>query len=82
MKYIGYFDGEEEAGRAYDCAMLALKGVNSGIQTNFPPALYTAEEIAESKENVWGIKPTRVLLLALYRNLQSLEQISRHANIF
>ncbi len=52
MKYIGYFDGEEDAARGYDTAMLALRG--NAAQTNFPASGYSADAIAEAKKQVWG----------------------------
>ncbi len=62
VKYIGYFDGEEEAARAYDTAMLALRG--NSAQTNFAAAEYTGEAIAKAEDAVWGQRQHRVLLCA------------------
>ena len=43
VKYIGYYDTEEEAARAYDRAILRIK---PGAQINFPAADYPTEHAA------------------------------------
>lgn len=63
VKYIGYFDGEEDAARAYDTAMLALRG--NAAQTNFPPSDYPADAIARAEKQVWG-QQHRVCTLICY----------------
>ena len=60
VKYIGYYDGEEEAAKAYDTAMLALKG--NAAQTNFPAAEYAGDAIAKAEEVVWGQRHLQVRL--------------------
>ncbi len=44
MQYIGYYDDEAEAARAYDRAILKFRG--PGHRINFPDEQYTPEEIA------------------------------------
>jgi len=44
--YLGMFDNEQEAARAYDLAVLATKGAAAG--TNFPPEVYSEEERADA----------------------------------
>ena len=46
VQYIGYYDDELEAAKAYDRAILKFRG--PGHQVNFPEADYTPEEIASA----------------------------------
>ena len=46
MQYIGYYDEEVEAAKAYDRAILKFRG--PGHHINFPEGQYTAEEIASA----------------------------------
>lgn len=50
--YLGGFNSEEDAARAYDIVALSCKGLH--VATNFPSATYTAElaELASSTQ-VW-----------------------------
>jgi hypothetical protein len=51
--YLGGFNSEEDAARAYDIVALSCKGLH--VATNFPSATYTAElaELAGSTQ-VWS----------------------------
>lgn len=64
--YLGGFNSEADAARAYDIVALSCKGLN--VATNFPAATYTAElaELASSscsqvcfitKRISWGTSP-------------------------
>ena len=46
VQYIGYYDEELEAAKAYDRAILKFRG--PGHHINFPEGQYTAEEIASA----------------------------------
>lgn len=46
VQYIGYYDDELEAAKAYDRAILKFRG--PGHQVNFPEADYIPEEIASA----------------------------------
>jgi hypothetical protein len=46
VKYIGYFDTEEEAARAYDKGILSLKGI--GSHTNYPVSEYPEFQVCNA----------------------------------
>jgi len=46
VQYIGYYDDEAEAAKAYDRAILKFRG--PGHQVNFPEEEYSPEEIASA----------------------------------
>ncbi|KAK9808652.1 hypothetical protein WJX72_001315 [[Myrmecia] bisecta] len=56
--YLGSYDVEEEAARAFDLAALALRGVDA--QINFPPQDYTAEAVAAAAPRL-GHSPQKTL---------------------
>lgn len=51
---LGKFAREEDAGRAYDRALLFLKGGHSECVTNFRPSEYSVEEIEEAGRSMFG----------------------------
>jgi hypothetical protein len=58
--YLGGFNSETDAARAYDIVALSCKGLH--VATNFPSATYTAElsELAGSTQV--GLRTSRILL--------------------
>lgn len=67
MQYIGYYDDEAEAARAYDRAILNFRG--PGHRINFPEEQYTPEEIAAAPK----VEPQ--VLLSFTRMSSSIQDV-------